>query len=156
MVVCGGAHIYGSFNHSVTMDGLESPLNPYFFNSLNYATSAAEKIVEGHKPSVPYNRPLHLAFGAALAGGLQWASLSSPGWFLHPIGLLVLQSWYINRVWVSVFLGWLLKVLILRYGGGQVYRKVSPFFIGLIVGDVIALIFWGLAPAVMTLLGGRG
>ena len=156
MVVCGGAHIYGSFNHSVTMDGLESPVNPYLFNNLNYATGNAEKIMDGQKPTVPYNRPAHLIFGAVLAGGLELASLSSPGWFLHPIGLLVLRSWYINRVWVSIFIGWLLKILILRYGGGRVYRQVTPFFLGLIVGDVISLIFWGLAPAIITLCGVRG
>ena len=153
MVVCGGVHIYGNYHHNITMDGLERPLNPFFFDSFNYFTGGARKAMEGQKPTVPYNRPAHLAFGAALAGGLEWAALSSPHWPLHPIGLLVLHSWYINRVWVSIFFGWLLKILILRYGGGRLYRAVTPFFLGLIVGDVLALIFWGLAPAAAMYLG---
>ena len=42
----------------------------------------------------------------------------------------------VSRAIASIFIGWLLKILILRYGGARLFRQVTPFFLGLIVGDV--------------------
>lgn len=150
-IICGGAHVYGNFQYSMTMDGKEAP-NPYWYNYLNWALIVdARDIADGKKPTVNYNRPAHLTFGAALAGGLEWASLSNPSWFLHPIGLIVLHSWYINRMWQSIFIGWLLNKLILRYGGNYAYRRAAPIFLAFIVGEVLTMIIWGFVPAVRTL-----
>ncbi|MEI8242367.1 MAG: DUF6785 family protein [bacterium] len=151
-LVCGGVHVYGTFHQNMTMDGKESPVNPYFYNTLNwYMLGDARNVAEGVKPAVSYDRPAHLAFGAALAGGLEWASLSFPAWPLHPIGMLMLGSWYIDRMWQSIFLGWLLNRLVLRYGGNHGYRRAAPLFLGLVVGEVGTMIIWGLLPAVRTL-----
>ncbi|MGQ9610154.1 MAG: DUF6785 family protein [bacterium] len=60
-------------------------------------------------------------------------------WFpLHPVGFVVSSSWGMNPFWFSVFLSWLLKYVILRYGGLKTYRKNTPFFLGLILGEFIA------------------
>jgi len=60
-------------------------------------------------------------------------------WFpLHPVGFVVSSSWGMNPFWFSVFLSWLLKFIILRYGGLKTYRKNTPFFLGLILGEFIA------------------
>ena len=39
-------------------------------------------------------------------------------------------------VW-SFLLGWLIKVLVVRFGGGRVYNNLKPLFIGLIIGDLL-------------------
>jgi len=153
MVICGGVHIYGSYRHSITMDGLERPLNPFFFGQFQWSINDVQAVMEEKALNVPDERPAHLVFGAVLASALEWAALSTPSWPLHPVGLLVLGSWYVRRAVASIFIGWLLKILILRYGGARLFRQVTPFFLGLIVGDVIALIFWGLAPAALILCG---
>ena len=151
-VVCGGAHVYGTFHHNMTMDGKESPVNPWFYNTVNwYMLGDARTVADGVKPAVSYNRPAHLAFGAVLAGTLEWAALNFPAWPLHPIGLMTLGSWYIDRMWQSIFLGWLLNRLILRYGGNHGYRKAAPLFLGFIVGEIGTMIVWGLVPAFRTL-----
>ena len=90
----------------------------------------------------------HLAFGAALASVLYWLCLRSPAWPLHPIGLLMVETHYGNIAWISVMFGWLIKVLILRYGGARLYRQAQPLFLGLIVGEVIAAVFWALEPLI--------
>jgi hypothetical protein len=56
---------------------------------------------------------------------------------LHPIGLVVAPSWPIFLVWGSLALGWLIKVLVLRYGGSQLYKNLKPAAVGLILGDAI-------------------
>ena len=45
----------------------------------------------------------------------------------------------------AVFLvGWLCKVVTLRYGGIKAYRAALPFFVGLILGDYVIASLWTL------------
>ena len=64
-------------------------------------------------------------------------------WFpLHPIGYLMATSYSAHAFWFSIFLGWLAKTLIGRYGGSDASRRVLPFFLGLALGDVCMMLFW--------------
>ena len=38
---------------------------------------------------------------------------------------------------------WGIKLLLLRYGGRALYQKLVPYFLGVILGSVIAPIAWG-------------
>ena len=83
-----------------------------------------------------------LGLGIALTYGMMLAR-SRFAWFpLHPIGLLLAQSYPIASIWFSIFLGWLFKVLITKFGGTDSYRKGVPLFLGLALGDVMMMIFW--------------
>jgi len=99
-----------------------------------------------------YSKRGYLVFGAALAGVLEWLCLKTPLWPVHPIGLLMVDTYYGWICWWSVFAGWLAKVLILRYGGARLYRAAKTFFLGLIIGEVFAGAFWCLEPTVRALL----
>ena len=55
----------------------------------------------------------------------------------HPLGLVVATSYPVWIIWFSLFLGWMAKVLVLRYGGSQLYARLKPVAIGLIVGDLM-------------------
>jgi len=59
-------------------------------------------------------------------------------WPFHPVGYLVSGSFGLFRLWLPIFITWLVKMLLLRYGGLRAYRKALPFFIGLIVGEFMA------------------
>jgi hypothetical protein len=101
-----------------------------------------------------YSQPLHFAIGCALGAGLQAACLFSPGWPLHPVGLLILNSWFLGVAWASIMLGWCLKMIIVKYGGAQSYRVAKPFFLGLIIGEVVSAILWAAVPvALMAIYG---
>lgn len=64
-------------------------------------------------------------------------------WFpLHPIGFLLSLTWAMEQIWFSIFLGWLCKVTITRFGGNDTYRKTTPLFLGLALGDIAAILFW--------------
>jgi len=152
MVISGAVHLQGNYRNSVTMDGLQTPLNPYWFTKMNWALRDIDQWSNGITPGrQAFSRPLHIGIGAALAGALQVACLRIPGWPLHPIGILTI-GWDVSRCWFGFFLGWAIKVLILRYGGSRLYRRAMPLFLGIIVGDVINLVFWGLLPGALVFL----
>jgi len=59
-------------------------------------------------------------------------------WPFHPVGYLVSGSFGLMRLWLPLFVSWLIKALLLRYGGLKAYRKALPFFIGLVLGEFTA------------------
>lgn len=65
-------------------------------------------------------------------------------WNLHPVGYAISGSWAINPMIGSIFVGWLLKWLVLKYGGIRLHRKAIPFFLGIILGEFIIGSFWSL------------
>ena len=57
-------------------------------------------------------------------------------WPLHPLGYIASQGFYESgRIAFSFFLGGLIKVGILRFGGGGWFKRLRPFFLGLILGE---------------------
>ncbi|MBB6051513.1 DUF6785 family protein [Armatimonas rosea] len=101
--------------------------------------------VLGNAASVPYkpapSNGLHVLGGFLLVGGLLLARLRL-GAGLHPIGFLAASVHGVHTTWFSILLGWLAKSLMMRYGGMGLYKAALPFFLGLIVGDVLSAAFW--------------
>ncbi len=58
-------------------------------------------------------------------------------WLPHPIGLIMLVNPIMGFYWFSIFVGWLGKFLVTRYGNKGTYQSVRNIFIGLIVGELI-------------------
>ena len=64
-------------------------------------------------------------------------------WFpFHPLAYIASAGYPITRLWASFFIGWLIKTLILRYGGQDAVVRSRPFMIGLILGNATAMVFW--------------
>ncbi|MEZ8220301.1 hypothetical protein GG496_000468 [Candidatus Fervidibacteria bacterium JGI MDM2 JNZ-1-D12] len=63
---------------------------------------------------------------------------------LHPAGFVVSGSWSMNLFWVSLFVAWLLKASLIRWGGLAMHRQATPFFMGLVLGDYLMGSFWSL------------
>ena len=64
-------------------------------------------------------------------------------WPLHPVGYVLSSTgWIINYIWFSFLVSWLIKLMIIKYGGIRYYRKAIPFFIGLILGEYVVGCFW--------------
>lgn len=74
-------------------------------------------------------------FGCLFALFLAAMRLRFYWWPFHPVGYMVAGSYGLFRIWLPVFISWLAKSLILRYGGLRGYRVALPFFIGLILGE---------------------
>ncbi|MCM8818495.1 MAG: hypothetical protein NC915_03330 [Candidatus Omnitrophica bacterium] len=55
----------------------------------------------------------------------------------HPLGFAFSTIMMTNALWFSIFISWLLKSFVLRYGGAKIYEKLKPLFIGLIIGQFV-------------------
>jgi hypothetical protein len=60
----------------------------------------------------------------------------------HPLGYCIGPGliWH----WFPFFIAWLVKGIILRYGGLRFYRRALPFFLGLTLGDYTVGALWTL------------
>lgn len=65
-------------------------------------------------------------------------------WPLHPTGYALALSFAMEYFWLPVFIAWLVKAVVLRYGGVKLYRATVPFFLGLILGDFTIGAIWSL------------
>ncbi len=62
-------------------------------------------------------------------------------WFpLHPVGVAFQNTIVGILFWFSLFLVWLIKLILLRYGGVRAYLSGKPFFYGLGIGYVTGVI----------------
>jgi hypothetical protein len=75
---------------------------------------------------------------------LMLARLKFSWWPFHPIGYAITSSWAMNLVWMPLLIAWVIKGALLRYGGVGLYRKGMPFFLGLILGQMIVGSLWHL------------
>lgn len=142
-LICGSAHIYNSYTHSRTLDpNPQAPINISGIYQLYEPLELVKQKGDGRWEEYGHNLPVNLALGAGLAGGLQYASLVMPRWPLHPVGLLLAYTTYGERVWMSVAVGWILRIVLIFFGGARLYRRLKPLFIGLIIGEAGAAIAW--------------
>ena len=61
-------------------------------------------------------------------------------WPFHPLGFPV--SGVFRTMYFSLFVGWLLKMVTLRYGGLNLFVRMKPFFLGLILGEAVVAGTW--------------
>ncbi len=119
------------------------------------AEGPLHQFLDGRTGARSYNQAGHILFGGLLAAGLLALCHRSPGWPIHPVALMFVGNWYAHRIWFSVLLGWGLKVAMLKYGGGRGYRAGRGLFLGIMVGEVAAVVCWVLVAAIVAAAGGE-
>jgi hypothetical protein len=145
-VVAGASMLYVNYSYAATLDERQDfPISPYavahaplgqmYHPSVDYVPPRTG-------PSEPHSRLGHFTFGAALTGVLSVLRLRYVSWPLHPVGYLLMGTHAIANMWFSIMLGWVVKVLIVRFGGARMFRGARFFFIGLILGEAGAAAFW--------------
>jgi len=85
---------------------------------------------------------LWLGVGALGTWALMFLRGRFAGFALHPLGYLISLTFALDQLWTSIFVGWGCKVLTTHYAGVDAYKRATPFFIGLVLGDVAMMIFW--------------
>lgn len=95
----------------------------------------------------------HISAGFGIAALLSYLRLQFAWWPLHPVGYLMLGTFPSSTFWFSIFLGWLLKVLVLHVGSAGFYRACRPMCIGLFMGETAAAGFWLASSVVLNLCG---
>ena len=69
-------------------------------------------------------------------------------WPLHPAAFAITTTWGMHLVWSCLFISWLAKLVILRYGGLKTHTTAIPFFLGLILGEFVVGSLWTIISAV--------
>ena len=94
----------------------------------------------------------HAWAGMVFGAGLTWtiAALRArfTGFPFNPAAYALNMSFANDFFWGDMFVAWLIKALILRYGGMKVYRAAMPFFLGLILGDFVVGAAWSIVGTV--------
>ena len=85
-----------------------------------------------------------MGIGGAVTLALAWMRSRHTGWPFHPVGFALGNSFEPDLLWCQFFVGWLAKVVALRFGGIRAYRAALPFFVGLILGDYVIASLWTL------------
>lgn len=95
-------------------------------------------------------------FGAVVMSGLVAVRRTAHPWMPNPLGYLValtVQSVWLNWIWFSIFVAWLLKTVCLRLFGQRGYLPMRRMLLGVFVGDVAGIGLW---LVIDTILGVRG
>jgi len=100
-----------------------------------------------------YNGLMWGGLGAAVMAGLVLAHRTLFWWPIHPVGLLLCSTHMIRFFWISIFLAWLAKVVIVGLGGHSAYRPARRFFIGTVVGYVSAGGLWAILDTITGTMG---
>lgn len=144
--VGGASTLYTEYSFGVTADRTQrAPLNDEALVDVVQSETldgAAAYLPPRAGPVEVHNRLGHLTFGAGLTAALWAATLRWSAWPLHPVGYLLAFSNPIQQIWFSVFVGWLIKVVVVRLGGVDLLRQFRLVAVGLVVGEATAAAVW--------------
>jgi hypothetical protein len=82
----------------------------------------------------------YTAIGAAVMGLLMMVRQRFSWWPIHPLGFPT--SAVFGTMFFSVFMAWVIKSVVIKYGGPQSYLRSRPFFLGLILGQFVTTGIW--------------
>jgi hypothetical protein len=95
-------------------------------------------------PRLQTNYRLNILVGIGVTLLLTALRLRYARFPLHPVGYAVSGDWSMSLLWTSLFCAWVIKGLLLRYGGLRAYRRALPFFLGIILGECVIGSLWTL------------
>jgi hypothetical protein len=132
----------------------------FFFLHLNYQKGGLSLYTysEQGNPSSMYNwaaaqmhgfgTPRDMTAWGNVVGGfvvtiLMTLARARFAWFpFHPLAYAIAPTWAMNMFWMPMLITWIIKGAIMRFGGIDTWRRLSPFMLGLIVGEFGMAIFW--------------
>ena len=165
LVVAWLSCTYTFYNHNPWADGWGSvyPVQSYLdtaaqqINDMNVSDVFEESLNAGplKRLLMTQTSPWVLRFfvaGLVSIVGLSILRFRFSKFPIHPVILLVAGTYPATCSYTSFLIGWFIKTLVTRFGGGGVYQKLKPLFIGLIAAELfmigltvlIAFIYYGL------------
>jgi hypothetical protein len=114
------------------------------FRGFNAELAAAQSELDAPQAGAVVTGPseqarlMALAFGGALTGLVTVLRQVFPGFWFHPIGLLVGPSDMLQNVWGSLLAAWLVRLSVLRLGGAATVRqKLVPAAVGVFLAALV-------------------
>ncbi len=136
--------VYGYLAILIPLYQLGADSSKLEFNTSGvYAFTELETWLTGVSPATGY-RSTAMGFGFIFTLFLYAMRSRFLWWPFHPLGYLMAPLWFTHHLWLPVFIAWVVKLILLRYGGLRTYAAALPFFLGLILGDCVAGSLWAL------------
>jgi len=132
----------------------------WYFTSLRQSLSvvnaeAAQAATQGTAaqaaaPTYPTAGLISAGVGSLMTLVLTFLRLRFAGFWLHPIGYILGNTYFTYMVWGSLLVAWVVKWVALRIGGPRLVReKMTSFFAGVFVGGVGGMLFWDVVALVL-------
>ena len=99
----------------------------------------AGEVANTQRPVFDLAKATTWILGGAVAVLFGFLQARLPWWPAHPLGLMLFTLYPIRVYMLNIFLVWLAKFIVLRFGGIQLYRRLKPACYGLIVGFIFSL-----------------
>ena len=134
----------------------EPYINSYPLTSLPYTDYVAPVMqhAQARFPPKAHSTSLNFGLGFGITAGLQVLALRYSAWPFMPVGyLFATTSTFPNVGWYSIFVGWLCKVVIVKFGGASLFQRAKPFFVGIIFGEGLAAACWLIVNLVLAARG---
>jgi len=107
------------------------------------ALAVAERGVEATGQVLERGPVAAVGTGAGMTFLLTFLRARFVGFWLHPIGYILANTYFIYICWGSLLVAWLVKFLGLKIGGPSLIREqMTPFFAGIFCGCVAGMLLW--------------
>jgi hypothetical protein len=103
---------------------------------------------EENPAPVNYSAVIAALSGALAVAVLHWLRIAFVGFPFTASAFAFAMTYAIDFFWIDFMIAWVLKGLILRYGGVKLYQQAMPLFLGLILGEFVTSSFWTIVGAV--------
>jgi hypothetical protein len=128
-----GYHTVGSYNFGVVS------FNGSSDGAVGIWQLHASRIQQG-TAGTDWYRVKALGAGAAFTGLLLYLRYRFPAFpILHPIGFTISACSVLSSSVSSLFLVWLVKTLLVKLGGLDLYRRTAPLFLGMLMGYLVGV-----------------
>lgn len=101
-----------------------------------------EPAMRGPVPGVGWQGITFFLVGVVVTAFLAYMRFAFFWWPLHPLGYALCASWTLIVFWFPCLVAWVLKALVMRYGGMRFYVRARPFFLGMVMGEFSAAVVW--------------
>jgi hypothetical protein len=91
--------------------------------------------------------------GAGIMGLLVLAHRTLFWWPIHPVGFIICSVGWTDRLWLTILLAWLAKLVIVRVGGGTMFRRARLFFLGMVLGQFSVAGVWAIVDTITGSVG---
>jgi hypothetical protein len=108
-----------------------------------YTFSRLKTMLDTPTPPSPQSA-IAVVVGMGACFGLQALRMRLPGFPLDPVAFSLASTATASSYWMPLLIAWILKTMILRYGGRRGYARALPFFLGLVMGEAVFGAGWSI------------
>ncbi len=76
-------------------------------------------------------------------------------WPVHPVGFIICSVGWTDRLWLTIFIAWLAKLAVVRFGGAGMFGKARELFLGMILGQFTVAGTWAIVDTITGTVGNQ-